>query len=786
MTIFRNRPLFLVCTAFMVAAAVGFGLFGVAELGRPLGWLWLILLCLFVAGAAVGTLYLWKRNRRRVAVCLWVTATLVVVALIQSYITFAGEQTVYFHSLEGEPVTVTGVVTDRRGSGGYLTSFALDLESVGGKDADGLAVLTCHYRSELEPGNRVTLEATLLPLDTIAENGYTANALRGDGYVVGLLSEDEGAATVTEREVRSLRVAAGNLRRTLGAKLDLLVGDEAEGLPSALLLGDKTYLSGQVQRDFSRTGTSHILSISGLHMTLLFGMLEAILRFARVPRKGRVVLLGSLALFYLIIVGFLPSATRAVLMLGMAYVSVMCSARADTLTSLGLAGALILGVTPWAVADAGFWMSFLATFGLVTVSPLLTSPDTEQPPRSEVSLPRRIIRRARTAIRNQGVALAIGVAAVTLTLFVTALVIGEMGVLSPIATILLTPLSGAILITSLFALLLGATPIGVVAGVIAGWCSRVMITLTAWMGEPSWSVISLRSIGVLILAILFTAAAMVLLCLRPNKRRRLVFLVTILVGWTVIGGVSAVSLIADDEKVTVSYIQPSSQSDMLVLVSGREGVICDFSNGSLSSMQAATQEAKRQGATEFSAIMLTHYHNRTIGTLGEILAQEKVRALWLPEPTTDEDYYRLRSCLEKAEIAGVEVLIYREGQDLHLFSTYRISASTTTLSRSVQKVHLLALARLGADGTVRESLVYAGSSVMESDLAADTTALVSTADTVIWGNHGPTAKHPFGEGLTYRDNALVVLSEEGDVANYLVWPPHGRFRIGPAHVVLGE
>ena len=65
-----------------------------------------------------------------------------------------------------------------------------------------------------------------------------------------------------------------------------MTGDESRGLPSALLLGDKTYLSDSTRRDFSRAGVSHLLAISGLHVTLIFGMLAVFLRLIGVtPAK---------------------------------------------------------------------------------------------------------------------------------------------------------------------------------------------------------------------------------------------------------------------------------------------------------------------------------------------------------------------------------------------------------------------------------------------------------------------------------------------------------------------
>ena len=69
-----------------------------------------------------------------------------------------------------------------------------------------------------------------------------------------------------------------------------------------------------MKRDFRRTGASHLLALSGLHVALLSAMAEWVLRRFRIPKRPRVTLLGILMLLYLALVGFLPSAVRAVFM----------------------------------------------------------------------------------------------------------------------------------------------------------------------------------------------------------------------------------------------------------------------------------------------------------------------------------------------------------------------------------------------------------------------------------------------------------------------------------------
>ena len=750
MGIFHRRPLFLLCAVFMLASLAGLAL--------PGPYMWLAMSVSMIVGGICAGCFLYKKRRLR-AVLSAAAGILACLALLQSHYTLDGPRMTHLTELEYTQVRAEATVIDRRGAGGNLTSYALSLDTVNGKPADGMAVLTCYYVSELQPGYEVELVATLIPLSEAAGDGYDAAALLGDGYVCGLMSEDEATVTVVKRESESLLLRAGKLRRSLAARLNLLAGEEAKGIPSALLLGDRSALADDARRDFSRAGISHLLAISGLHMTLLFGLLEAFFRLLRIHKRLRALLLGMGVTGYLLLLGFPPSATRAAVMLGVTYLSYLLAAKSDPLTSLGLAGALILAVTPYAVADAGFWMSFLATLGILTVMPAVADRLDRIPKGGGV----RIWGALRRPLIYVVSAVSVGVIAVSFTLTVVAAAIGKMGILSPVSTLLFTPLCAVIAVLSLLCLPLMDTPVGYLLGDILGDTAELMSRMAARMGNPSWTVISLRHPLVLPVAILMLVSLLLLLSIRLPVRRRWIVLLPILLGWTLLGGVLGIHRLTTRNEVSVTYLQPSSVSDDLVLVSGREGLICDLSNGSLSSLNAAAREAEARGATEISALMLTHYHSRTSGALSTLLDRETVRALWVPVPETEDEYDLLAACLETAETAGVPVYIYGKGEALRVFGSGTLTLETAWLERSVQPVLLVSLDVSDSDEG-KGTLVYCGSAVFESALAERAQSLADRADVVIFGGHGPLVKAAYGAEMDLSRAEDVIFSAYGDTA----------------------
>lgn len=774
MHIGHNRPLFCLCAAWMAGTGLGWYFFG-TDGGRTLR---VGMVCVGVSGCLLlvcfGLARWGKRHVRHAVIpCLLLVCT--GLSLMNSGAFFSGQ--VAPSSFPGLPIEdtapetddtgegradlpdtedaplweVRAVVSERLSSGGQLTGYGLILQSVQGEPVGtrlrpARAYLLCTYTANLRTGFEITLRARAVSLETAA--GKTAAALTGDGYSLGLISADERDCTVTAEETDRLAIRLGGLRRQLAARLEAAVGTDGLGLSSALLLGDRTSLAPTVRRNFARSGVSHLLAVSGFHLTLLFGMLALLLRSLRLPRRAQAILLTLCVTVYLALLGFPPSATRAAVMLGLVYLSWLCAASADPLTSLGLAGALILGLSPSSVADAGFWMSFSATIGLLTIPAL--------PKIRPSNGKQRVLHHALVRAAALPLGLLTGLTAMTFSLWITSLTVGSVSLWSPLATLVLTPLCGFILVGSLLALPLAGQWIGrafllPALRCAAGWMDHI----TTRLSEPDWAVLSLRQprTGHAIRAVILAMTLFLLLWLflyLPRKAQWPALLPAV-AGWGVIIALVWVPARTYSRDVLTSYLRPTASSEAIVLVRGREAVLCDLTDGSRTALGAAVDEADALGATEISALVLTHYHTRTVGTLWYLFATETVRALWLPCPDTTDDYYRMLSCLHEAERAGVPAFVYGQGDTLTVFGSggngILLTWYADRLARSAQPVLLLHLS--GADG----SLTYCGSSVFESGLADTARRLAADSTCVLFGAHGPSYRQAYAfvpSGQTHR------------------------------------
>lgn len=159
------------------------------------------------------------------------------------------------------------------------------------------------------------------------------------------------------------------LRERIRGRIEqALAGHAQAGVITALAVGDQNAIPHDNWRVYNRTGTSHLMSISGLHITL-FAALVGGLAYAlwrrvpalllRLPARRAALLIGWLAaLAYTLLAGFQIPAQRTLFMLTVLVAGLWLQREPRPASLLLLALAVVLLLDPWAVLAPGFWLSF--------------------------------------------------------------------------------------------------------------------------------------------------------------------------------------------------------------------------------------------------------------------------------------------------------------------------------------------------------------------------------------------------------------------------------------------
>lgn len=143
--------------------------------------------------------------------------------------------------------------------------------------------------------------------------------------------------------------------------------DKAEVL-KALLLGDKSDISEETSDIFSKSNLSHILAISGLHITYITLYIEMVLKKVINSIKLRNIIMILFLILFMMFVGASQSAMRACIMAIMYYIAKTLLRQQDFYISFAVSLFIILFINPYNIFSISMWLSFLGTLGIVLFS----------------------------------------------------------------------------------------------------------------------------------------------------------------------------------------------------------------------------------------------------------------------------------------------------------------------------------------------------------------------------------------------------------------------------------
>ncbi len=277
-------------------------------------------------------------------------------------------------ALEGRDLVVTGVVNGLPESQGRRSRFRFRVQSVEGISEDRTFNGTVRLSWYRDPPKLVSGERWRLKVRLKAAHGFANPG--GFDYEGWLFREGINATGYVKPGPESHRLDAGDLsldrwRQYLRDRLAAsLSGSDALGLVQALTLGDRDGLAREQWEVLTRTGTNHLIAISGLHVGIVAGLAFFLVRslWRRSVRltqwlaADRAAALGAMgfAAAYAGLAGFAVSTQRALIMLAVVFLALLLrrSLRPQAGLSLALGAVLLFDIT--ACLSPGFWLSFAA------------------------------------------------------------------------------------------------------------------------------------------------------------------------------------------------------------------------------------------------------------------------------------------------------------------------------------------------------------------------------------------------------------------------------------------
>ncbi len=309
------------------------------------------------------------------------------------------------------------------------------------------------------------------------------------------------AIQIIGRQSSPLKLA-GELQYRIGTQFTHLIDDPSlAGLAKAMFLGDKQSLSPALKEAFAAAGLSHVLAISGLHIGIVYLLLNLLLsplQFIKRGKKLKSLIILGLLISYMLLTGASPAVIRAVMMFGTILVFRIWYKRYQMLNLLALSALLQLLYDPAILFEIGFQLSHVAVMGIVMLLPYFELKKSAPP----------LLQKLYSAI---GVTLAA-------SLFTAPLIIYYFGKF-PIYFIISNLLTGSIVF---FAVLMGFLLVlcafipwvNVLIALLATQVLKVLVWVCEWIASWPYAVLDTLHIdhpGMYVLAMQLALAAILLL-----------------------------------------------------------------------------------------------------------------------------------------------------------------------------------------------------------------------------------------------------------------------------------
>ena len=156
-----------------------------------------------------------------------------------------------------------------------------------------------------------------------------------------------------------------NIQKYIRDTINGTLTDEEGNLLLAILLGDKDKLSEDIQESFKTSNLSHMLAVSGAHVSYIILGLTYVLQNSIIGKKNGKIVCIFFLLVFMAITNFTPSVTRACIMAVLTLFSGIIYRKSDVYTNISVAALITLIFNPYSLLDLGFQLSYGGTIGII-------------------------------------------------------------------------------------------------------------------------------------------------------------------------------------------------------------------------------------------------------------------------------------------------------------------------------------------------------------------------------------------------------------------------------------
>ncbi len=474
----------------------------------------------------------------------------------------------------------------------------------------------------LTPGDQVTGTFRLRLTSPGAQKEASYYAASG----VFLLAYQTGDIQYTPGTGDSLLYFPQNLKARIQAILAEAFSGDTFPFVKALLLGDTEDISYELDTAFKISGIRHIIAVSGMHVSVLYGLLHLL---ALRRRYLTAILTLPVLVLFAAMAGFTPSVTRACIMVGLMVLAQAVNREYDAPTALSFACLVMLCVNPLVITSVSFQLSVGCVAGILLFSNRIQAWFLQ---RAAKWKRHKLLYRG---MQTLGLSLSVTLGAMSLTTPLSALYFGSVSLVGLIGNLLtlwaVNLLFNGIVVTALVSLISGTA--GSILGSILAWVARYVTGAATLLSRLPLAAVYTQSIYIVIwLIFLYLLLAVFLIQKRKKPGTLLCFAV---IGLCLALLASWAEPLMSPCRLTV--LDVGQGQAILIQSEGRTVLIDCGGSRDKDAADLTAQTLLSQGIRSIDALILTHGDRDHAGGAGYFLGRIPAAKLILPGNLDSEE-----------------------------------------------------------------------------------------------------------------------------------------------------
>ena len=573
-----------------------------------------------------------------------VIAKLSVIAFVVSILLGLLFNHLYFpHQYYDKSVEVEAIVTEADYTQKSYSSITIKTSMIDEKSAVYSIPFTCSKDelSGINAGDKITAIVKFSDINESDNKSYLlSKGYSADGYSISNV-------TVISRDNETLDGFFAEMRLDVCDRIRLISDKKTGDFLSALLTGERTVTPPSVKLSFARTGTTHILALSGAHLVILAYAISLLLKFFPINNKIRTLIIAVAVIFYVYFTGMSASVVRSGAMLLISSIIYLLWYKSDGPTTLAISVFLIICAQPHAIFDLALWLSALATLGLLFLSGVFKKPD------SDAKLIKKIWHSMLTAVLAS-------VFAISASTVISFFFFDSFSVLAVPTTLALSFLTEILIYITLIGMVLGNL---IPFNPILVWLTELCFDIAEWFSQFEHALISYDFISVRILSVLLIIGFFALLIF-AGKRMQRITAIAITVLFVLMNVVGLIESSVNKSQDRINYTAGEITNTITVKSDGEYSLI--LSGSGKYNKYDAISVANSEKLTCINNLIIPSYTYYTYDTILTTISTVYVETLYLPCPLVLDEIDSAAAIEELLAEFDTGIVYYDLGEPIQL------------------------------------------------------------------------------------------------------------------------